>query len=200
MRIIIQLLINVVLGLFCYKKKLLSGRGCVSAICIGLVIIRYSLSAYILIVNFFCLTNLVEKVIKSGESARTLSQVLCNSIPALIVLLGWLYLKDIKYLVIFASLIASSTADSIASAIGNRYAKNVYSIITWKKQEKGLSGGISFVGSLAGIMAAYYIAILFGTLYGNNSFTIIIGTAGSFGMFIDSFLGDIFQTNIHAFR
>ena len=51
--------------------------------------------------------------------------------------------------------------DSVASAIGTKYAKNTYSIITFKKVKKGVSGGISFVGTFAGVLGCMYIGIVY---------------------------------------
>lgn len=194
---ILVLLFNFILAIWCFRRAVLSKIGIIMAWSIGIIIIICNIQAYILLVCFFLLTICTERLICVQDNCRTYAQVLCNSIPALLVLLAWFTDRKPYYLLVYACLIASSTSDSIASAIGNKYAQNVYSVVSWKKIEKGLSGGVSLQGSMAGLLASLCIAFAF-VITGEYCNIIkecifVITILGSFGMIIDSVLGAFFQ-------
>lgn len=69
---------------------------------------------------------------------------------------------------------------------------NVYNILTGKPVEKGLSGGISLLGFVAGIFGSFLISILAFPEYGYTGLVLVF-TLGFVGTIIDSILGAAIQ-------
>ena len=104
------------------------------------------------------------------------------------------------YLVGFLSSVAAVTADKFSSEVGV-LGKKPISIITFRKIEKGKSGGITVLGTSAGALGAFLIALIAGygalTLFPSHSASlwpaaasIIAITAGGFvGTVVDSIFG-----------
>lgn len=194
---LLLVLYNCFLAGWCFKKNILNRIGIIVAWFLGIIIVISSAQAYLLINVFFLLTICTERKIGLRESRRTCKQVMCNSIPALFILFVYVIEGEVYYLFVYACLIASSTSDSIASAVGNRYAQNVYSIISWRKVDRGLSGGVSLQGSLSGIAASFCVSIIYVIISGCyeniDNCIFVITIMGSLGMIIDSLLGAMFQ-------
>ncbi|MBL0096297.1 MAG: DUF92 domain-containing protein [Bacteroidetes bacterium] len=131
---------------------------------------------------------------KSG-AARDEFQVFANGgIFILLIILSNFLDESTYYLAAFAS-IAISTADTWSSEIGMGFRGKTIDIVRWKKVQSGLSGGISFGGTLAGLAGAMTIAgvyLLVFTSTDISSFLLITGV-GFTGMLVDSILGSLVQ-------
>lgn len=89
---------------------------------------------------------------------------------------------------------ASSTADTWASEIGQYFRGPTYDIFRWKKVPIGLSGGISWAGSLGALIGSSLIgSLVFCLPFGNGPAFLFISCAGFIGMLIDSVLGASLQ-------
>ncbi len=96
------------------------------------------------------------------------------------------------FLVAAMASIATATADTWSSEIGQHWVKGkTWLITTGKRVEPGVEGGISLSGTVAALTGAVIISFIFWGLAGGESlmslFTVII--AGVAGCFIDSYLG-----------
>ncbi len=101
--------------------------------------------------------------------------------------------NDVYILASFAS-VAVSFADTISSDIGIYFKHKTYDITTMRPIKVGLSGGISLVGTLAGLVGSLIFAFLVGYIFNLDvKESIIIAIAGSSGMFLDSILGSLWQ-------
>lgn len=195
--IAINILINLIVGIIAQKFHLLSKKGICAAYILGIIVFRMSITGYIFLLCFLGITTGVEHLIIRTEKNdfRTGGQVICNSLPALLLLCLFYFSKQEKYFFMYACLLASSLADSMASAFGNQYAKKIYSVFTLCEMERGVSGGISVIGTVAGILTAFIMGIIYviccpQTLWRKN----ILNAArlafwGTLGMMIDSMLG-----------
>ena len=90
----------------------------------------------------------------------------------------------------FIGSIATATADTMASEVG--VATTPRLITNFKKVPPGTDGGISVVGTLAGIIGAGLIglaAYMLGVYPDLTKTMVIAVVAGTFGCFVDSILG-----------
>lgn len=199
------IIINSIVAIIVYKLKILNKMGTVWAFAIGCILLFYNSNAYIILLSFLTIESIIEKIIMEKESreARTKEQVICNSIMAIIALAFDYFAKDNKYYIIYTSLISCSLGDSIASTIGNKYAKSVYSVTSLKKVDRGISGGISIIGTLCGFIGNLSVAIIYFTLCSLDGkieykSSLIVVICGFLGMVMDSILGDLFQKKYYC--
>ncbi len=180
-----ELIFKFLLGLFCsgiialsaHKKQLLTASGAYAMIFIGtstclletwptwgLMILFFASSAFIhfgkKIFNLSSQNDLLAK----GEK-RDAQQVLANSLPAILSLTLYFFSQKELFLVGYASAIAGATADTWGSEIGVLSDKEPRSILTLKTISKGLSGGVSLLGSSASLAGSLLIAIAFYTTF-----------------------------------
>lgn len=143
--IVINILINLIAGIIAQKYHLLSKKGIYVAYILGIIVFKTSIKGYVFLLGFFGITTGVEHLIIRTEknNFRTEGQVICNSLPVLVLICLFYLSKQEKYLFMYTCLLASSLADSTASAFGNQYAKKIYSVFTLQEMQRGISGGIS---------------------------------------------------------
>ena len=103
-------------------------------------------------------------------------------------------MKDERYLIMSFIVLSSNLVDSISSDIGTLSSKKPYDFIQRKNVEPGLSGGISFLGSMSAfivsIVLSLYIIFLFKVKIIYCLFLTIVIFSGTV---IDSVLGSLIQ-------
>ena len=175
------------------RLRLLTADGVVAAILTAITLyllggVWIALSLY----AFYFLGSGVSKIknerkleadrFQESNGARTWRQVVCNSLPACILVFS---------LLSFA-VFATATADTFSSEIGVLGKGRVFSIITGENVQRGVSGGISWVGLLAGLAGGFLLAWLAFPQFGYKG--IVFVTIMAFvGTLIDSVLGALFQ-------
>ena len=126
--------------------------------------------------------------------ARGVVQVLVNSLPALI--FGLIYFLSGCVAFLYASCVAVTAgfSDSAASDIGILSEGKVISIVTFKQAPRGISGGVSLLGTVAGVVASLIVAVCaFLTPEIEVDGIWIIAVGGVIGMLVDSILGATLQ-------
>ena len=128
---------------------------------------------------------------QESNGARTWRQVVCNSLPACI-LVFCKYYSPSNMVFSLLSFAVFATADTFSSEIGVLGKGRVFSIITGENVQRGVSGGISWVGLLAGLAGGFLLAWLAFPQFGYKGivFVTIMAFAGTL---IDSVLGALFQ-------
>ncbi len=197
-------LVSLIFGYGAYKMKSLSVSGGFGAFLLGLFMFGMgSWDTMLPLIAFFILSSVLSKVadrqskkdiISSKGSQRDIVQVYANGGIPLIFTIAW-YLSGASvewlYWAFLASL-ASATADTWETEIGSFSKGLPLDILSWKRVAKGYSGGISFrgtVGGLIGALVIVYIAYLSGSLAWNPGFMLAIAISGFAGSLIDSVLG-----------
>lgn len=147
---------------------------------------------------------IVDRVLKNKTSsifdkmnkkhgARDHIQVAVNGVSALICIILFGITKLQIFAIGYAVALTESFADSIASDVGVMSKSDPISICRFQKVPRGLSGGISLLGTTASLIATIFGAVLYYAFF-NNAFEAFCVLAFSFlGCIIDSILGDVLQ-------
>jgi uncharacterized protein (TIGR00297 family) len=125
---------------------------------------------------------------KGGRSA---SQVAANiGIAATAATVGLATGHPTAWLVAAAAALAEAAADTTSSEVGQAVSDSAYLITDFRPVPVGTDGGISALGTLAGVAAALAVATIAwaGRMIAAH-WWLPVAAAGALGMFVDSFLG-----------
>ena len=187
----------VIIGFLTYVRKAIDLFGSIFMIVMGIIIIFTAGINWLLLIFVFLLLGLVstkykhqyKKEIGVYEGTRSVKNVISNGIVPFIMAAFGNYAG-------FVGSIAVATADTLASEIGvvDKYPRL---ITNFKKVQPGTDGGISPIGTAAGIIGAGIIGV-FAYFLGIsadpfNALKIAI-IAGTLGCFIDSILGAVLES------
>ena len=114
----------------------------------------------------------------------------------------WFLSGTHAFMIAAITAISVSTSDTWATEIGDKRIKGKTRLITtWKKVTPGTEGGISFWGTLAAILGAFFIALLYWFFSPSSSLAAIglISSIGFLGCILDSYLGALFQNQDYSF-
>lgn len=126
------------------------------------------------------------------KGARSIAQVLANGLPPLIMaVLFYLTGRKACLLAVFACL-AAATADTFSSEIGMLSKKDPVSILTRKKVQRGMSGGVTLLRLMGALVGASLISILVVPQFGITGMTAVI-LAGLADSLLDSVMGEALQ-------
>jgi len=191
------LILVLIIGLLTYVRKALDLSGSIFMIIMGIIIIFTAGINWLLLIFVFLLLGLVstkyrheyKKEIGVYEGTRSVKNVISNGIVPFIMAAFGNYAG-------FIGSIAVATADTLASEIGV-VDKHPRLITDFKKVPPGTDGGVSPVGTAAGIIGAgiiggcaYFLGIADDPF---NALKIAI-IAGTSGCFIDSVLGAVLES------
>ncbi len=185
----------VVIGLITYMRKALDLFGSIFMIIMGIIIIFSAGANWLMLIFIFLILGLIftkykhqyKKDIGVYEGTRSLKNVISNGIVPFVMAAFGNYGG-------FIGSIATATADTLASEVG--VVEQPRLITTLKKVPPGTDGGISILGTAAGIMGAgiigvsAYILGIFPDPYVTLKISIIAGTVGCF---VDSILGAVLE-------
>lgn len=182
---------------FSYLKKWLSITGTTAAsLLASLIVISARIEYLIPIGLFFVIGSLTSKLHPKAKDAsgRNAFQVFANGLIATLCLVAAALTKnELLYWAYFAS-VAISLADTISSDIGLYFKHKTYDIWGFTPIQPGLSGGISIVGTLAGMLSSILFAAVIMQIFGLPMYiTMLIASAGILGMIIDSLIGSLWQ-------
>ena len=128
---------------------------------------------------------------KSGP--RDFIQVAANGLPATVCILLYALTDHRAFLVAFAAALTEALADSIASDVGVLSKKEPVSICRFRRIPKGLSGGVSLLGSLSSLAATVFCGAIYFLFFRSWQEAIAVVLLGNLGCLIDSILGDLLQ-------
>lgn len=192
--------ITVIVG---YTLRFLTVSGGIAAGIIGiLIMLGLHMNGLILLGVFFATSSIWSKYKRLQKnqveerhakgSRRDWQQVLANGGAAAVASLLYYLSPDPVWIFSFCILIASSNSDTWSSEIGTLSKKRPISIRTFSVVPKGTSGGVSPLGTFAGLGGSLLIALLSYYLFRLDVFT-------AFLIFVFGFLGNIIDTLIGAF-
>jgi uncharacterized protein (TIGR00297 family) len=205
-RIAVALGVTVVLGYLSYALETASLPGMLTGVLLGLLtIVLGDYAWFTMLIAFFGIGGLSSKfryeekrdrgIAEDNEGARGTGNVLANSLAALVAVLAGaaspiLGLPRAVFFFAFAGAVAAALADTLSSEIGGLY-DHPRLITSFEVVDPGVDGGVTWQGTVAGVLGAAIVAGLGGGLVetvGPTGAAAIAG-AGIVGMLVDSLLG-----------
>ena len=181
------------------RDKLTRGGAITACALDVLVAIAFGDRGFWMLIAFFALALIADEVKrmhnpkKEKSECRNASQVLANSAFGALCALSYIIFSHKYFLFLYLLSFAEALADTASSGFGI-LARNTYDIFRFRKIEKGESGGISLVGTLAGLFFSATLlalgALLFSLDLSVLTLLLLCATAGNL---FDSFLGTFVQ-------
>ena len=184
-----------------HKVGALSLSGFFGASIMGCLLLLYGIPFhFILLASFFvlssCLNIFIKKFIslRSRHSQRSVVQVICNGgIPLLLCIVSYFH-PGLIYNYLFAASVATAMSDTWATEFGKFSKVKPIAITSFKPVSHGLSGGITFIGTIGSIIGSSIIGFLaFYLILIEKNLTFGIILCGFLGSMVDSILGDKIQ-------
>lgn len=206
MQLLIGFILALIIAFLAYKARSLNKSGAVAAAFTGTII--FGIGGWnwaILLLTFFITSSALSRAFKKRKQGldekfskgheRDAGQVFGNGgIATLFAALHFFFPESIVPWVGFAAALAAVNADTWATELGvlnphpPRIITNLKMVV-----EKGTSGGISLIGTLASLTGSALIAFLASFLTDNWSLFLLITFSGLAGSLFDSFLGATVQ-------
>ena len=197
------LIILTVGACYLFKWRMLTRYGSLTAWLVGLYLLVLAGWNWMLPVLFFFVSSVIftkispvnrRKKVQSG--GRNAWQVLANILWALVSSILYLITKNVIFIYFFIAFVAAVTADTWASEIGPVFNKKSFSVADWKMHKSGITGGISFSGTVAALLGSFIVSALSYFLFFEKWNWTIIGmlTFSAFlSCFADTFMGAFFE-------
>ena len=205
---ILPILITPLIIAVAYKKRSLTlGGVALAVICDLCISIPLGNFGFTTLMTFFVGSVAVDKFkkhykIKNGKrdidrekrgDCRDSVQVVANGGVAGICAVLYFFLGNHFFVVAFVASLAEAFADTAASGIGVT-SRRVYDIFRRERCEQGISGGMSWIGTLASLIAAALVALVALAFGAITLIECLVVTAAAFlGAVFDSFLGSLLQ-------
>ena len=167
-RLLVIAALMLLMALVAMRKRFLSAGGTAAAVILGFIVMYLgAVSAIVMLIFFFLSCSILGRLQKDdgisakGSRRRDMMQVVANGLPAAMALLAARFSSNPDiFLAAFAAAIAEAEADTFSGEIGRLSHSDPVSIITFTKVPKGISGGVSVLGFLAGMGGSLLIALL----------------------------------------
>ncbi len=199
------IMVTPVIIAFALSKRALTRWGVAAAIMMDAVIsIALGNFGFTILVSFFIGSIIIDKIkkkapqqgaIEAKGSHRDVVQVIANGLVGTVSAALFAFTGHRAWILGFVCAFAEAFSDTAASGIG-AFSGSTYDVFKLKKGVKGLSGGVSLIGTLAAAAGAFAISALalpFGACgFGIVDF-LIVGLAAFAGSAIDSLLGSYLQ-------
>ncbi|OLS41689.1 DUF92 domain-containing protein [Bacillus sp. MRMR6] len=188
-----------------YMLHSLSNSGAIAAAIVGLAVyFGFGLEGLFLLGVFFATSSLwskykndakaeVEEKLAKG-ARRDWRQVFANGGAAALISIVYIYNQDIMWLIGFSVCLASANSDTWASEIGSLSKRKPIFIRTFRSVDKGTSGAISLLGTVAALLGSLLIAMLSTWIFQFDWILFfIIFAFGFIGNVIDTLIGAFYQ-------
>ncbi len=208
MQLLIGSFLGILIALLAWRLRALDASGAAAAaVTGGLIFGLGGLGWAVLLMVFFVSSSALSRAFEyrkknlnekfSKGSQRDWGQVLANGgIGALMVVIHFLLPEQAWPWLAFAGSMAAVNADTWATELGVLNPTRPRLISNWKIVERGTSGGVSWLGTLAAFSGAALIglcALIFTPASQALALLAIVSFSGLFGSLFDSFLGATVQ-------
>jgi uncharacterized protein (TIGR00297 family) len=202
-RVVIGAVLSVFVALAALRARTLATSGAIAAAVVGTICLAAGWNWGALLLAMFvsasALSRLGERqkaervgpVVEKGDE-RDATQVLANGGLYAAAALGSLLAPSPIWYAIGAGTLAASAADTWATEVGTLAGGEPISIVSGRRVAPGTSGGITLVGTVAGVVGAVFIAAAAALANWQVPFA-AVALAGVAGALADSLLGATVQ-------
>lgn len=205
-------ILSLIIALVAFRLKALSGSGAVGAVLIGTIVFGFGGILFAVpLIFFFVSSNLLSAIrtarkdsvinILGKSGPRDLKQVLANGAAAAAMVPIYAITGEIFWFFLYLAAVSEAAADTWATELGTLSRHRPISIVTFRKIDPGLSGGVTVLGTLGALAGAVATA---GSGYltmmlMNQKMNIadlawpVVILFGFIGSLIDSFIGGAWQ-------
>jgi uncharacterized protein (TIGR00297 family) len=185
------------------RTSTLSASGAAAAVAVGTLTIAAGWSWGFLLLAHFVASSALSKLgerkkaelvgpVMQKHGERDARQVLANGGMYAVAALGYLLVPSPIWYAIGLGALAASAADTWATEVGTLAGGEPVSIISGRKVPTGTSGGVTLVGTLAGVAGALFIGGV-ATLANWPVAFAVAALGGVAGALADSLLGALLQ-------
>ncbi len=196
MTIGIAVLVSTGMTLVPWLARRLSGSGAVAAWLIGFLVLWATSWAGFWVLGGFASALAVRSSAQAGEQSdtggRSGRQVLANGGVAALGSLGEFWSPGLG-IWLLTIVLAAAGADTWATTFGMRSRRPPRDILRGQVVEPGISGGVTWLGTIGGVLGASCIGTIGGLVSHSLALAVVATGVGIFGMVIDSILGSAWQ-------
>ena len=132
--------------------------------------------------------------INQHSGARGMVQVIANALAATVAALAGFIFKKPELMIVYAAALTECLADSLASDVGVLSKKDPIDICRMKRIKKGLSGGVSLLGTLSALAGCVLMCLVSFIYFGISAKVVVaVLVIPMVGIILDSVLGSLVQ-------
>ena len=205
-----HLLLSLAIGIFMFgfaiKLKLLNIAASYMLFFFAFVLYYFGgIKCYIALMLVFGIVIVVEKLLHKKTDVifqnmnkeygvRNERQLTANALMIVVSIAAYGITKNEIFILSFFATIAETIGDSVASEIGVLSRSDPFDICTFKRVPKGVSGGISTLGTTVSICVCLYTGLLYCFMYEMKFYHFcVIVISSLMGIVLDSVLGSKIQ-------
>lgn len=207
--------ILLVFSIAAYILKQLTISGIIGAFLLGFIIIlAFGFGGLAVYLFFIIGAAILSKLNKDNQiykeakeihekvGSRDFSQVFANGGLGFFIAALYLLKPHPVLIIMFGASVAEAVSDTFAGEVGMLSNSKVFSILTGREMKPGLSGGISFQGTLSSIIGSFLVSLLWYSVFfipelNNIAYLAIVTLAGFSGCIVDSILGLTIQAHYY---
>ncbi len=144
----------------------------------------------------------IEKRLHARTGTRDWVQVVANGGPGVLVALLHPWIHEQWVVVTLFTVFAACNSDTWASEIGVFSRRPPVSIVRRVVVEKGLSGGVTVLGTSFALLGAIFIALIYAAMHLDDPrlgvHVAVVTGCGLLGSLVDSILGDLVQAKYRS--
>jgi uncharacterized protein (TIGR00297 family) len=194
---LLNILVPAAFAIFAYLLKGVNISGSIAGAIVAFVF--YAAGGwrlFVVLLSVFAITLIATKLGHAHKQTvdrtggRSASQVMANLfVPTAVLLLSGKFIFSSVALGAALAALAELAADTVSSEIGEAFGSPTYLVSTWKRAEPGTDGGVSLLGTFAGVASALTVCAVALALRVTGTIVWVCAVAGVAGMFADSLLG-----------
>ena len=151
----------------------------------------------VIIVIEKCLSKRSDEIffsINKEHGVRNERQLISNCLIAIVSIALYGITNNQIFIVAFMATVAETIGDSVASAVGVLSNADPIDICTLRRTQRGISGGVSVIGTIASFLVCVYSGLVYIGIYQKNMYGFVVIIISSFlGILLDSILGSKVQ-------
>jgi uncharacterized protein (TIGR00297 family) len=201
-RMVLAVGVNLLFVLLALALRMVNRSGAAAGFALGVAVyLGYGYKSFLVLLSFFLLGSVATRlgyakkaaqgVAERRGGARSWREALANSLAgAFFAVLVITTHHEAAFLMALVAAFAEAAGDTVSSEIGQWLSDRAYLVTTFKPVPAGENGGLSWVGTAAGLLAAVLVAGLgYGLGLCGKRGAVVVLAAAFLGNWLDSLLG-----------